>query len=81
MILKVLFGRRTGSYKDEYAPEALNISDEYTDDENPDFIADKLKEYQKQEIFDGLEIIEIEVDEDKIISILNPANRVEGKIK
>ncbi len=81
MILKVLFGRRIESYADEYAPEALEIADEYTDDENPDFITDKLKEYQKQEIFDSLEIVEIEVNEDKIKSILRPANRVEGKIK
>lgn len=81
LILKVLFGKQKESYKGEYASQALEIIDEYVEEENPDFLTDKLKEYQKQDIFESLAIVEIEVDEEKIKSFLRPVNKVEGKIK
>lgn len=81
MILKVLFGQRIESYAGEYGSEALEIIDEYTEEENPDFLTNKLKEYQKQDIFESLAIVEIEVDENKINSFLRPINKIKGEIK
>ena len=81
MILKVLFGQRIESYAGEYGSEALEIIDEYTEEENPDFLTNKLKEYQKQDIFESLAIVVIEVDENKINSFLRPINKIKGEIK
>ena len=81
LILKVLFGKQKESYEGEYVSEALEIIDEYVDDENPDFLTNKLKEYQKQDIYESLVIVEIEIDEEKIKSFLRPVNKIKGIIK
>jgi len=81
MILKVLFGQRIESYEGEYAPEALAIADEYTDDDNPDYLLNELKKCQEDESFENLIMIEIEVDDEKIDSFLRPINKIKGKIK
>lgn len=38
MKLYILFGQRKCTYDGQYAPEALAIADEWTMDENPDYI-------------------------------------------
>ena len=40
-----LFGQRIESYDGEYAPELLAAIDEYSDDENPDFMNDEEDKY------------------------------------
>ena len=45
MKIKVLFGRRHCMYDDQYAPEALEVQDEYAFDANSDLLYDKIFEY------------------------------------
>lgn len=55
----VLFGQRKCRYDGEYAPEALEICDEYMADENPDWIAEKKMEYEKSNEFSSLAVVPI----------------------
>ena len=68
--LHVIFGQRKESYTGEYAPEALDIADEICMEENPAYLAEKLAEHQKDESFEAVEVIRLEVDLDTIMKIL-----------
>lgn len=72
MKLYVLFGQRKCTYEGQYAPEALAIADEWTMDENPQYIGEELDKYIKNKEFTSLEIIPIEVSLKKIIELLSP---------
>jgi hypothetical protein len=81
MILRVLFIQRQDSYPGQHAPEAVEIADEYTDDDSPEFLQKKLKEQTGSDI-ENAQIIDIEVDQARIMSILRPQNPpIAGTIK
>ena len=82
MILKVLFIQRICSYDGEYAPEALVCVDEYSYSDNPAWFNNEVEtqlETNKTDIYSHA-IIDIEVDYDKIFSILNRNPKIQGKI-
>ena len=51
MKLHIIFGQRKCLYIGEHAAEALEIADEYTMDENPAWLAEKLAKHQKDKTF------------------------------
>lgn len=61
MILYILFGQRKERYEGEYAPEALEVCDEYTMDENPAWLGEKKAEYEKDSSFVALEVVEVDM--------------------
>ena len=82
MKLKVIFGQRIERYEGQYAPEALEIMTEYDYSDNPEWLHNKLKEYTSLEEFYSVEIVDIEIDDKKLNSILYKKNNtLEGEIK
>lgn len=80
--LYVLFAQRRCSYPGEHAPEALEIMDEFGYDDNGTWLHEKLAEHKKNDsTLERLEIVKVEIDYDKIISILNPDHKVEGEVQ
>ncbi len=59
MKLYVLFGQRKCTYDGQYAPEALAIADEWTMDENPQYIGEELDKSS------GLKFLKTRVNKDK----------------
>ena len=58
----ILFGQRKCAYPGQYAPEALEIMDEYAhEDGNPEWLHEKLAEYENTGEFDGVRIIEVDL--------------------
>ena len=60
MKIYVLFGQRKEDYPGQYAPEALDVMDEFGWDENSEYLLDKLDERSKDPEWIGLEIVPIE---------------------
>lgn len=73
MKLYILFGQRIERYPGEYAPEALEVMDEYGMEESPEYLDDKMKEFSKTEEFESLAIVPLAVDQSSIMKILRPA--------
>lgn len=59
--LNVLLAQRKCSYPGEYAPEALEVADEYAWDENPENLNEKLKEYEATGEFTRLRIVKVTI--------------------
>lgn len=72
MKLYVLMGQRHEQYEGQYAPEALDIIDEYTYDENPKWIFDKKEIHENTDEFESVAIITLEVDTNDIMKRLRP---------
>ena len=70
MKIYVLFAQRKCRYNGEYAPEALEVIDEFGMDENPEFLRLKQKEYENTKEFDSVVIIPIAVSNADIDSRL-----------
>jgi hypothetical protein len=80
MLLKVIFGQRKERYEGEHAPEALDVMDEYSYEENPDWLNQKLETHRLNTDFERFEIIEIEVSIVDILNILRPNTNIQGKV-
>lgn len=61
MKLYVIFAQRKERYEGEYGVEALDVADEYTMDENSDWLYGKLEERKKDPDLVAVEIIEIDL--------------------
>jgi len=83
MILKVFFIQRKCIYDGEYSPEAMVCVDEFCYGENPRWFDDQVKNYLKEQEgnLSSHGIIDIEIDQEKISSILNDTPTVQGEIK
>ena len=83
MILKTLWIQRICGYDGEYAPECLCAVDTYSYEEYPvSFDRQCTTELdQLRGIISAHQIIDIEVDVDKIANILNHVPKIEGKIE
>jgi hypothetical protein len=81
MILYILFIQRKERYQGEYGIEAVEIMDEYSYVDNPDYLDEKLKEYRNQKDIDETKIIEIAIDENEIQKILYPTKIIKGTIE
>jgi len=81
MKLYILFGQRECRYDGEFAPEALEVVDEYTMDENPEWFKEKKKEYRSNSFFSSVKEIVVNVSEAEIDKILNGFPEVKGEIE
>lgn len=84
MNLKVLFIQRPNSYPGENAPEVLECVTEFDYEDNPEYfdnrVAEAIKEKEAGE-YANVRVIDVEVDQDKISSILNESPLVRGKVQ
>ncbi len=81
MKLYILFGQRKESYYGEYAPEALEVIDEYCHDENPEYIKNKLEEFSQETYqFESVKIIPVEVNQEVISRRLRDTDVIKGVI-
>lgn len=75
MKIMILMGQRKERYEGEYAPEALECINEFGHDENPEFMRDKLREYQNTGEFDSLSVVAVEINGRQVLDILYPARK------
>lgn len=84
MILKVIFVQREERYQGQYGPEAMECMTEFDYEDNPEYLNNKLKEFQKNKEYDDIvaaNIVDIKVDENKILDILFPSRKpIDGVI-
>lgn len=81
-IIKVLFIHRKETYSKQYAPEAVEIIDEWSEEDNLGYLENKKNEYLKQSDIVQATIINISLDREEIESKLYPKNeQIEGEIK
>jgi len=67
MKIKVLFGLRKESYAGQYAPEALVVVDEFTDEENPDYFDEAArKSRSKYDEWMSFAVVEIGIDQEEV---------------
>lgn len=80
MLLYVLFIQRKEQYEGQFGIEAVEIMDEYSYNDNPDYLDNKLKEYREQNDIDEAKIIPVTVNEQDIIQILYPS-KIKGTVE
>lgn len=80
MIIHILFGQRKEDYPEQYAPEALEVADEYAMQENPEWMQEKLAYYEGTKEFTALKVMEIEVKQGAVRSALLDPPRLESKL-
>lgn len=73
--LYVILGQRKEHYPGEYAPEALDVADEYTMGENPEWLLERLQDHRKVSGWEAVEVVRIAVPLDPIMQVLRPAIR------
>jgi hypothetical protein len=73
MKLHVIFGQRKCTYPGEYAPEALDIMDEYGMDENPKWFEERMAEHVNNADFSAVAEVVIDVPDYEIDRRLFPA--------
>lgn len=71
MIIYCLFGQRKESYEGQYAPELIDSVDEYTNDENPDYLNNRFELERKNPEFSNIAIIPIEISQKEVIKRLS----------
>lgn len=82
MIIKVLFGQRKEDYEGQYAPEALEVMDEFGFEENAEWLEKKLEHHKRFNEFVSLKIIDIKISNGDLDRILNPdPPTIKGEIK
>ncbi len=72
MKLYVLFGQRPCRYDGEYAPEALAVCDEWTEEDNPDYMREQLATEQAKGDFVQLRVIAFNVNGAQVAEALKP---------
>lgn len=82
MIIKCLFFQRNEDYYDgEYAPEFLVGVDEYSNEENPEWFVERCEKEKESLKDEGVfRVIDIEVSQDQIRSLLIDDPTVKGKV-
>ncbi len=72
MKLYVLMAQRKERYPGEYAPEALDVIDEWADDDNPDYMARKLEEAKESRVYENVVVVTLKVNGAQIMEMLRP---------
>lgn len=72
MKVYILFGQRPCRYEGEYAPEALAVADEWTEEDNPGYMREQLATEQAKGDFAHLQIVQIALDGAKLMEVLTP---------
>jgi len=81
MKLHVLFFQRNESYDGEYAPEALAVVDEYTNEESPEWFIEKQKQEKEKLEGEGVfKVIDIKVSQEQIRELLVGVPEIEGEV-
>ena len=80
MILYVIFGQRHERYPVEFAPEALDTIDQYSDDATPEWLQGRLIHRRESGEFRMVNIVPIKIDQAAIHNILTPSP-VQGEIE
>lgn len=80
MDIKMLWGQRKCLYAGQYFPELLETFDEYAEEENPDYMDEKYKEYFESNEFDDLRFAEISIPDEVVLKLFkNPKLKFEYK--
>ena len=82
MKFHILIGQRKCSYPGQYAPEALEVADEYTMDENPEWMGEKREEFGMTDEFDALTVMVVFVHDDFVTEALYPPKQpaIDGEV-
>lgn len=81
MTVYILFGQRKCDYPDQYAPEALEVMDEFAYDENGEWLTEKLEAAEKTHEFTALRIIRVELGSlEAIRELILGVPTIKGKI-
>jgi hypothetical protein len=75
MKIHLIVGHRVENYPGEYCPEVLDAGDEYSNDENPVWIIDKLAEQRATKEFEAVDVITVELPVAVIMSRLYPQHQ------
>ena len=75
MKLYVLYAQRKCRYPGEYGLEALACMSDNELSENPGYLDEQRDQYLKTDEFDKIEVIELNVSEADVRSILFPADK------
>ena len=82
MRLYIIFGLRKESYEGQHAPEALEVMDEYSYEENAEWLNNKLSSYKAEDEFMNVEIVTVNISHDKLDKIMRKQdNEIEGEIE
>ena len=81
MKLYILFGHRKERYEGEFAPEALEIMDEYNCDDNPSWLSEKLKEYEQSGDFDLLKIMTVHINTQTFERLFFETEELQGDLE
>ena len=73
--LHVIFGQSKESYPGEHAPEALDVADEFTMEENPEWLEGRLQEHQKNTSLEAVAVVRVTVPLRPILQALRPRTR------
>lgn len=76
MEIKALIGQRHNSYPGEHAPEIIEAIDEFTDDQNPEWLIRKEREARETEGFHRLVIVTANIPDEDIQKALYPEVRI-----
>lgn len=72
MKLYILFAQHHENYEGEHAPEAVEVMDEYSYEENAEWLYAKKEEYDVQSHIRSTVIVAMEVNQDEIRKRLLP---------
>lgn len=75
MKLYVLFAQRKQRYNGQYGIETLAITDEYSSEDNPEWIHDTKAENEATGDFESLAVVTLEVSEAEIRKRLRPEDK------
>lgn len=78
--IDVLFGHRKEAYDGEFAPEALAVADQGTQEENPDYMAEQLDAAKKDTSWNALAVVRVLVDQKQLQKALYPTRVIQGSI-
>jgi len=84
MKLYVLFAQRVCSYPGEYAPEALEICDEYTMEVNSEWMQKEEQDIRDNDEFTSCAVIEVDISSaglEVIVNRLSGIDKISGKVK
>jgi ATP-dependent RNA circularization protein (DNA/RNA ligase family) len=80
MKLYVIFLQRKEQYTGQYGIEAVEVMDEYSYEENPDYLTTELKELNNQLNTQKAEIVVVNINEEEVRDILCHQKEIKGII-
>lgn len=84
MKIYVLFGQRKEDYPEQCAPEALEVMDEFSYNENGEWLHEKQQEHEKNPDLVALRIVEVDLGsgtQSKIRELLVGILTLKGELK